>query len=469
MNDSRLHPWLNESLEELLQRGGQFLSENRLSEARSVFEHANQLEPLDERCLNLLGLTYFRLRLDRQAAEIYRQLVTSKPNDATLRMNLGLVYLRLEQFTLAIGEFEAALSVDFSLNKAHHYIGKAHAQLGNYGLAQEHYLKAGESALAEKMLQAQVQTALPAVSDAGSTSNESQDVIMSFEEPVPTMPAFIPARVPLVETNLSQAEATDNSSEFEIDEGDVIELTKVVRTSHDMSSPNESFHTPRKSVSPPRVAESPSWVPTSALAQLATGALVSEGLSDGVFSVSPTHCVLSINGMLHARLEGWVAIQGKVRPEPLRKMYKGKLVSETFGDGTLVMQKLFGEGKVVLDALGRTFKSLSLSDETAFFKERAVAAFAGSVIYENGRMAGSHEGELLDLVGLSGPGQVLVEVDGELSSLEVKPQAAVTVALRQLIGWLGDLRPKLVSPSGPALELSGTGYVLLGLPNPSTR
>ncbi|HVG60353.1 MAG TPA: tetratricopeptide repeat protein, partial [Hyalangium sp.] len=79
---------------DLLYRGGELLAAGKVIEAKDFLEQAHKLQPKHEKGQNLLGLTYFKLGLFDRAAELYEMLVRDNPVDPTLRVNLGLVYLK---------------------------------------------------------------------------------------------------------------------------------------------------------------------------------------------------------------------------------------------------------------------------------------------------------------------------------------------------------------------------------------
>ena len=95
-------------------------------------------------------------------------------------------------------------------------------------------------------------------------------------------------------------------------------------------------------------------------------------------------------------------------------------------------------------------------------------------MFENGRVP-SEVAPDLDLVHLSGVGQVLLAMPGPLRSTEVRHDAPVTVPLQHWVGWQGQLSPRVVAlgwegPEGtpaPAVELSGEGVALLCVPSGS--
>ena len=87
-----------------LYRGGELLATGKALEARDELERAFQLKPENPKAQNLLGLVYFKLGLLERAAEVYYRLVEDNPSDATLRVNLGLVYLKVGQVDQSIRE-----------------------------------------------------------------------------------------------------------------------------------------------------------------------------------------------------------------------------------------------------------------------------------------------------------------------------------------------------------------------------
>jgi uncharacterized protein (AIM24 family) len=134
-----------------LVRGGELLGAGKVIEAKEYLERAHTLEPKNERGRNLLGLTYFKLGLFDRAAEIYETLINDNPVDPTLRVNLGLVYLKTHSLQRAIREFEMAVDLAPDYQKAHNYLGLALAQAGQYADARSHFVAAGSDAMAEKM------------------------------------------------------------------------------------------------------------------------------------------------------------------------------------------------------------------------------------------------------------------------------------------------------------------------------
>src|SRR5262249_35016906 len=74
--------------------------------------------------------------------------------DPTLRVNLGLVFLKTNAVARAIREFETATDLAPEHKRAHNYLGIALAQAGEYGRARDHFQIAGSDQMAEKMSKA---------------------------------------------------------------------------------------------------------------------------------------------------------------------------------------------------------------------------------------------------------------------------------------------------------------------------
>lgn len=183
-----------------LYKGGELLAANKVVEAREHLEKANRINPKNEKAQNLLGLAYFKLGLFDQASAVYEALVRENPADPTLRVNLGLVYLKTNNLTRSVHEFETATDLEPTHKKAHNYLGLALAQAGDYQRARDHFVAAGSDAMAEKMAKAlevrventpaSVEPSVPSVivSPDASAPETEEDVIevMSDEQESPS-------------------------------------------------------------------------------------------------------------------------------------------------------------------------------------------------------------------------------------------------------------------------------------------
>ena len=456
---------------EALYRGGELLQQGQVTEARDHLERAYQMRPADEKAKNLLGLAYFKLGDFVRAAEVYEALVRENGADPTLRVNLGLVYLKSNQLTRAVREFETAVELSPGHLKAHNYLGLALAQAGQYGRAREHFVKAGSEAMAEKMAKALAAEARPV--------------------PVPPRPAE--SKVP----GITQELPVVSVSELGGKPAAAIPLTETVSAPAPVpAAPLPTFgHGEPASVQqfPPPAAAASEASPPQAVApartlreaakaadasqpvirptELSTVAGKLPGDGSRTFTVTPEAVRVEVRGEVLVRTAGLLGWTGLIEAKAEFKRFRGRVTDKPFGWGPARMHRLVGTGTAWLGVMGRTFLAIDLGDESVYLREDWVFGFEEPVMFENGRVP-SEVAPDLDLVHLSGVGQVLLALPGPLRSTEVRHDAPVTVPLQHWVGWQGQLSPRVVAlgwegPEGtpaPAVELSGEGVALLCVP-----
>ncbi|RKG81875.1 hypothetical protein D7W82_27415 [Corallococcus sp. CA049B] len=204
------------------------------------------------------------------------------------------------------------------------------------------------------------------------------------------------------------------------------------------------------------------WVPSVALPGAAPGQ---------PFSLSASALALAVEGELLTRLEGLIAVRGQVTFEPEMKRFRGRATDKPFGEGDQAMVRARGQGMLHLEPVsGRQWVAVSLDDESVYLRDACVFAFEEPVVFENGRVP-SDLAQDLDLVHLRGQGRVLLSLTGPLRSVPVAMDQPVTVPLTHLVGWVGNLTPRvvpLVASAGgetlkAAVELGGEGFALIAL------
>jgi hypothetical protein len=139
------------NVEQAVARGSELLKQGNVDGAQKVFRAALAVEEGNPRLLALLGLSHFRAGQFDQARPIYEQLVERAPTDASHRLNLGLVYLKLGRADLAISALEASRALDPSQGRAVSYLGLAYARGGRYAEAYRSFLLAGQNELAKEI------------------------------------------------------------------------------------------------------------------------------------------------------------------------------------------------------------------------------------------------------------------------------------------------------------------------------
>jgi uncharacterized protein (AIM24 family) len=447
----------NQEFDHALAEGTESLAHGKPEEARGALEKALRYKPRNQRARNLLGLSLFKLGLLQRAEEIYRGLIEDHPADPTLRVNLGLVFLKSNSSSEAVRCFETALDLTPTHQKAQNYLGLALAQKGELLRAREWFLKAGNEAMAQRMAQALQQSPI-------------REVAAGAEEALTAEQPFKPA--------ITESQAPPPS-----EAGDEAQKHWVA------SSPSQPAAPPIATVVSPEPSALPAATPAEAVEEavatvtdpaaqsmsqytLNTRLTVPTGPNGdgGGFVIGPSEVLVQVKGEMLTRLDGLVASWGQVTMKPEMKRFRGKATDKPFGDGARRMLRAAGEGRFVVSRDGRRFTALELGDEPAYFREETLFAFEESIVFENGRVP-SKGGPDLHLVHLRGRGKLLLATVGLPQAVDVLRGEPLRVPMEQLVGWHGPLiQPRLVSivedapEMGVALELVGEGRALLDVP-----
>jgi uncharacterized protein (AIM24 family) len=457
----------------LLYRGGELLQAGQLEDARAQLEAAYQLQPDNEKGQNLLGLAYFKLGHFDRAAEIYEGLVRENGSDPTLRVNLGLVYLKSGQLPRAIREFERAVQLAPDHAKAHNYLGLALAQAGEYGRAREAFLRAGSDVMAEKMARALAVDRAPRPSAGPGPAALTLAASTTFVGMVAAAAPAVPETpIPTPEPRPYDAMLTQAWSGNGAPSAPPVPIPLVVEqgVSADNDEPFGDPPSPMPETRGPGVARRGAAAHGSSaeLSQLAARLrLVGEGEASP-FAVNEDSVLVTVRGELIVRTAGMIGFTGSLDFRPEFKRFRGRVTDRPFGDGADRVQRVLGTGAAWVAREGRRFLAVSLGDEGAYLREPMVFGFEEQVNFENGRVP-SDVAPDLDLVHLAGTGQVLLSLPGALRSLEVRPDAPVTVPLEHWVGWQGQIAPRVLAmpwdhPRGGAalaVELTGEGFALL--------
>jgi uncharacterized protein (AIM24 family) len=449
----------NQEFDHALAEGTESLAHGKPEDARGALEKALRYKPRNQRARNLLGLSLFKLGLLQRAEEIYRGLIEDHPADPTLRVNLGLVFLKSNSSAEAVRCFETALDLTPTHQKAQNYLGLALAQKGELLRAREWFLKAGNEAMAQRMAQALQQSPI-------------REVAAGAEEALAAEQPFKPA----VE------EKAANDAQEPAQPAEVAQNHWVASTPTQPAAPpvgNVVVNTPEPShllaVTPTEaVAEAVATAgepSAQSMAEYTLNTRLSIPNGDGGgFIIGQNEVLVQVKGEMLTRLDGLVASWGQVTMKPEMKRFRGKATDKPFGDGSRRMLRATGEGRFVVSREGRRFTALELADEPAYFREETLFAFEESILFENGRVP-SKGGPDLHLVHLRGRGKLLLATVGLPQAVDVLRGEPLRVPMEQLVGWHGPLiQPRLVSivedapEMGIALELVGEGRALLDVP-----
>ncbi|MGB8931742.1 MAG: AIM24 family protein, partial [Anaeromyxobacteraceae bacterium] len=184
------------------------------------------------------------------------------------------------------------------------------------------------------------------------------------------------------------------------------------------------------------------------------------------FTVQGDTLVVTVKGATLCRLDGLFAQKGALQFAPEMKRFRGKATEKPFGQGSSQMRRVSGEGLLLFRLGGRRFTALDLGGESGYFREEAVFGLEDGIGFENGRVPSRLKAEL-NLVHLRGRGAFLVVSRGEPVTVDVGSDQPVSVPLAALVGWTGNLTPRVATlpdgggDEGPiAVELSGEGRAI---------
>lgn len=502
-----------EAVDEAVARGSDLLKQGKLDDAQKAFRAALMLDNENARVLALLGLTHFRAGQFTQARPIYEELVERAPTDASHRLNLGLVYLKLGDSDKAIGSLEASRALDPSQGRAVSYLGLAYARAGRYAEAYRSFLLAGQNDLAteiESNLTAAERDTIQAQLRGGEARktpppppkpSEPRDEVPAppAEAPQVSMPEIVVDR-PELEQQVRDADEADrafsaaaldaaaandeappapqtdpaapaavidaprmtDSLQFVLPERDAV---PVPAEGQSMISRAVEVVTPTTAVATAARAASTATPPIP-LSQLATEHLVRPDGSTDPFEVSADGAlVIRVAERVLTRLDGVHVTGGELEYEPATRRSRGTQTDERFDFGGSRLHSVSGTGYLIAIPGAQHFTAVALDDDIFYLREDLVFAFEASLRWENGNVPGLRG--KLPVVQFRGDGAVALRTKQPLVRVKLPAQGVVYVDATRLAGWIGRVVPRAVVPpsNGPmgdvCVECTGEGVVLV--------
>jgi hypothetical protein len=437
------------------------LQQGEARRAAETLEEALKLHPRHQRGRNLLGLALFKLGDLGRSESLYRGLIEDHPEDPTLRVNLGLVFLKSGSPGDAARCFETAIDLQPGHSKAHNYLGVALAQLGDFARARDSFSRGGNAPMADKMAQA-VARPVQAVAESAAVALDAEQPFQPAGDERShgaVIGAIKPTQWVVATPQGGEVPRGSRGERFAA----ALDAMAAVRAAEEetRASPNDTD------------PEVPRIVPAAprALSEYTDQKRLSVPSSEGGFAIGPTDISVQVHGEMLTRLDGLVASWGSVAMRPELKRFRGKATDKPFGEGARRMLRATGNGRFVIAREGRQFTALELGDEPAYFREEILFAFEESLLFENGRVP-SRGGADLHLVHLRGHGRLLLVTQGTPRAAAVVKGEPLRIPMDQLVGWHGPgIQPRLVpicdeAPElGVALELAGEGRALVDAPD----
>ncbi len=489
-----------EAIEQAVVRGSEALKQGKLDEASKAFRAALLLDDNNPRVLALLGLVHFRGNQFEQARAIYEDLVERAPTDASHRLNLGLVYLKLGDGTKAISSLEASRALDPSQGRAVSYLGLAYARAGRYAEAYRSFLLAGQNELASEIetnlttaeregIHAQLARTgldlgartssrdIPVVArtsskelglaparevprelnDAVTAKNPAPEPELEFKaEPAPVAPD------PAVPHMLSPRSSLRNSESVQF----VLPKSPAPQVTDGRSMLSAALETATPASSIPVARKASSSHPPIPLSQLATEDLVRPDEGEERFEISTSGAlVIRVDERIFTRLEGVHATGGDLAFEPALRRSRGHQSEERFDYGGSPLHVVTGHGYMIAVPGQRPFTAVTLDDDIFYLREDLVYAFEATLRWENGHVPGLRG--RLPVVQFRGDGAVVLRSEQPLTRVKLPPNGILYVDASRLAGWIGRVIPRAVVPPPGApmgdvcVECTGEGVVLI--------
>ncbi|MBW1811195.1 MAG: tetratricopeptide repeat protein, partial [Deltaproteobacteria bacterium] len=184
----------------------------------------------------------------------------------------------------------------------------------------------------------------------------------------------------------------------------------------------------------------------------------------GPYKIENKTLTIRVAGNIYTRLIALVCVEGDLSYVQVRKRFGGQDTKYPFGTGPSALVAVDGDGDLLFSAEGQdTFVLRSLGQQSGYFVEDYIFAFGDCAGWENGRLQCGQNAEV-PLFHIKGPGQIVLTCPGEVQQHSLNDIQKFLIRADKLIGWTGDLIPRLIEvepplPQGLWLELSGQGRI----------
>jgi len=421
-----------------LYRGSELLMQDRVVEAKAELERALRDKPQDARSQDLLAGVYFRLGVYPRAIEIWTRLVAAYPQQAALRVNLGLALFKTGQGDEARAELREALKLEPDHERAWGYLGLVEWRLGQLDRARDAFLRGGQASMAHRMeeeLTASGQIHSPAPQAAPEVDAENRRAISHAA------------------AGALEAVAADS---LHVEGGQ--RPRRVTGRWNAVEIAREAM--PSLPPEPPTTRAAP-------VAHAFDDLMAWPDARAGLSLSAAGELLLTAEECLHARLEGLVAVCGELRTVAEERSGRARGIGGTFGGKTPIFRWLGPVTALIAPPEDCRFEIFRLTtNDPLFVRESALYAFVDSVKAECAVLPLGKEP--LVVTQLRGEGAVALAVARPLTGFRVLADREARVDPARVVGWSGRLFPSVVSGTAPysagapPLCFRGDGLLLLG-------
>ncbi len=392
-----------------LNRGKEELRKGQHEVARREFEEAKRLRPHDPEVLLNLSITLFHLGSFLEAERLTRELLVAHENAVPLLFNLGLILFKSGREDEAREPLERVLALAPAHRKAHLTLGLICQRAGETERAQKHLRMAGAE-----------------MKDGA----EEDDSISRMARQAAAMPARGPGSAAPQPPPPVKPEPADSMA------GPGRTLGSSGSWSRSVSG---TFRVGRRPDSSPALALVASVGPFSPKA----GGLLAVETVDG----------------LRVRKGTIVGRSGQPALEPEPRL-EGALAG--------ILLKASGPGSLLLADGGRVSFVRTLSRESLSVEPTRLLAFEDSLAFREDPAFERRKEIEKPFLKLTGSGAVAISGVGEPARFEVEWGQPLTLLLRVVVAFGGEVIPELLEPSdsapafegGPVVRFVGAGYVL---------
>ncbi len=453
-----------------LVQGGELMRSGRMVEAKEHLEKAVSLKPDNARGQNMLGLVYFKLGLYQRAIDIGRSLIERYPEDVTLHVNLAMIHLKIGQLEQAEQVLHGALALEAEHVNAHRYLGLVLARLGRTELAREHFQRAGVQNVEHLLEEGRVAAEGDSESDSGEALDQVEAegyrdfetaAIISDEEGQ----TGEPRQMGVTESTFSDHGPVEMGSDpGPADDDEPAQMASIPPLPADSQEKAlEELYLPDE-VEDEEVIHLGDGVEQNMEETVTMPGAPQGSDARAGFALEGGKLQIELEDQVFLRASELKWIRGDLNFKAVNKRFAGKETRHPFDRGEQAMMLAEGQGQIsMVTQEDRELFMLEYAGGPLYLVEQNVFAFSFTEAWENGRLP-AIKGADLAIFHLFAPAQVVLSLPCGFRHSVLKEGERIRLHVRELVGWAGELVPKLFEPEHPLpgalwIELTGQGEI----------